>query len=378
MPHKNSHLSEIRDQLDHIDRQIIDLLRQRNALAHEVLETKIKYKLPIFVAKREDEKVESYRKLAAERGLDPSWAEDFLRMMMTSSRDSQSIDRFPCSTKHARKIVIVGGGGGMGKLYKRYLEGSLHRVEVLEKEGWENAETRLSDADLVLITVPIATTVSVIKQIAPLLNGKSILADFTSNKHEPVETMLESYSGPVLGLHPMHGPDVKNLSKQLMIVCEGRDLEASGWLIRQFELWGLRTKIVDAENHDKAMNLVQGLRHFVALVHGSFMQKTLESPADMLNYSSPIYRAELMMTGRIFAQDAELYADIVFANPERRKILLDFFDHQNSLRTMVENNDRVAFVKEFEKIAEFFGEFAEQALEESSYIINRLADRFAG
>jgi chorismate mutase/prephenate dehydrogenase len=101
------------------------------------------------------------------------------------------------------------------------------------------------------------------------------------------------------------------------------------------------------------------------------------NPNDMLDYSSPIYRAELMMTGRIFAQSAELYADIVFSNEERRALLLRFFEHHALLAEMVKNNDREGFIKEFEQVTDFFGSFATKALEESGYLINRLADRFA-
>ncbi|MCH8496187.1 MAG: bifunctional chorismate mutase/prephenate dehydrogenase, partial [Balneolales bacterium] len=79
----------------------------------------------------------------------------------------------------------------------------------------------------------------------------------------------------------------------------------------------------------------------------------------------------------IFAQDAELYADIVFANEERQKLLIQFMGHPERLAKMVQNADKAAFIKEFEDITEFFGEFGETALEESSYLINRLADRFA-
>jgi chorismate mutase/prephenate dehydrogenase len=189
--------------------------------------------------------------------------------------------------------------------------------------------------------------------------------------------MMELYSGPVVGIHPLHGPAVKNLTKQLMIVCAGRKPESYQWLKDQFVLWGMRTKQVDPEEHDDAMNVVQGLRHFVALMHGSFMKTTNLAPEDILDFSSPIYRAELMMTGRIFAQDAELYADIVFANEKRRELLLEFLSHQQTMRRMVEENDREGFIRAFHEISSLFGGFAEQALEESSYLINRLADRFA-
>lgn len=97
----------------------------------------------------------------------------------------------------------------------------------------------------------------------------------------------------------------------------------------------------------------------------------------MLDYSSPIYRSELMMTGRIFAQSAELYADIVFANEERRKLLLQFFEHHKKLAEMVKQDNKEGFIKEFEAVTDFFGSFATRALKESGYLINRLADRFA-
>ena len=112
----------------------------------------------------------------------------------------------------------------------------------------------------------------------------------------------------------MHGPDVANLSKQLMIICPGRRPEEAAWLLDQFRLWGLRVTELDPDRHDQVMHLVQGLRHFVALLHGSFMRSSGLTPGDILDLSSPIYRAELMMTGRIFAQNAELYADIVFSD----------------------------------------------------------------
>jgi chorismate mutase/prephenate dehydrogenase len=175
----------------------------------------------------------------------------------------------------------------------------------------------------------------------------------------------------------MHGPDVPNLSKQLMVVSPVRVVDDQHWFVNQCRLWGMRIVNADPQQHDHVMNMVQGLRHFVALLHGSFMRAYYLKPEDILDFSSPIYRAELMMTGRIFAQQAELYADIVFANEERRQLLIDFLDHHNKLGKMVRENDREAFIREFKAIAQFFGEFAQQAREESGYLINRLADRFA-
>jgi chorismate mutase/prephenate dehydrogenase len=371
------HLNESRLEIDEIDRQILDLLEQRNTVVHKVIETKIKNKLPVYVAQRENEKIESFREMAVQRGLDASFAEDFLRMIMSSSRDNQSSSEFPRSTDSSKIVLIVGGAGEMGRLYTRIAKATGYDVRTLDKDDWQNVEALCENVDWVIISVPIYLTREVIEKIAEFLPPKAVLSDFTSTKNGLLELMMEKHVGPVLSLHPMHGPDVPNLSKQLMLISKGRNDEQTEWICKQCELWGMRVKFVDPEKHDHAMHMIQGLRHFVALLHGSFMKAYDLKPEDILDFSSPIYRAELMMTGRIFAQDARLYADIVFSDEERRKLLKHFFNHHFLISQLVETGDKDGFITEFNAIRDFFGDFAEQALEESGYLIHRLADRFA-
>lgn len=377
MPHRHKELQNSRERIDEIDEQILDLLAERAKTVQQVIKTKIENQLPVFVPIREQEKADAFKALAADRGIKPEWAEDFLRLIMSSSRDSQSQSKFPIATEQPKHILYIGGEGGMGKLYKRITEQTGHYAYSIDKGNWFELEELSEKLDLVIVTVPINVTESVIERLKGRLSENTILADFTSNKTKPISAMLEAHAGPVIGLHPMHGPDVANLSKQLMVVCPGRETEKADWFVKQCELWGMRIINADQKKHDHVMHLVQGLRHFVALLHGSFMKQYDLKPSEMVEYSSPIYRAELMMTGRIFAQSAELYADIVFANEERRELLSNFFDHHLKLAELVKANDREGFIREFESVTDFFGRFATQALEESGYLINRLADRFA-
>lgn len=370
-------LGEARFRLDELDTQLLDLLKARSELVAGVLETKKREGLPIFVPERENQKVERFRAAADQRGLDPEWAEDFLRMVMGSSRARQSVGTQPCATAEPCTVLMVGGQGRMGRLYGQFFSASGHEVRVLDQDDWDRAQDLVRGIDAAIVSVPIRQTEEVIQRLAPLLERKTVLCDFTSHKSDPVMAMLGAHPGPVLGLHPMHGPDVQNLSKQLMVTCIGRDPEASAWLRDQFHLWGLRLRDVPPPEHDETMHLVQGLRHFLALLHGSFLAEAGRDPATMLNLSSPIYRAELMMTGRIFAQNPELYADIVFSDARRRTLLLEFLAHHQQLAEMVANNDKQGFIDRFGEIQAFFGDFADQALTESSYLIHRLADRFA-
>lgn len=369
-------LDSLRLEIDRLDEMLLDVLAERNERVAEVAAIKVEQGLPVFAADRERNKSRVFRQQAEARGLDPDWAEDFLRMVMAAARAAQSRERFARATTEPRRILVVGGAGRMGRLYRRMAAASRHDVRVLEPHDawpWPPGEP---GPDLAIISVPVARTPEVIHEIAPWLSSRTVLADFTSHKVAPVNDMLAAHPGPVLGLHPMHGPDVSNLSRQLMIACPGRRAEAGEWFLEQCRLWGMRVLQCDPEEHDRVMDLVQGLRHFLVLMHGVFLRKEGLPPGQILEYSSPVYRAELMMTGRIFAQPPQLYADVVFSSDERRRLILRFLEGQGPLAELVRNGDREGFVEEFRAVGEFFGDFAGTALEESGYLVHRLTDRF--
>ncbi len=124
------------------------------------------------------------------------------------------------------------------------------------------------------------------------------------------------------------------------------------------------------------MDLVQGLRHFATFVFGRFLCQRQVNLSRTLEFCSPIYRLELGMVGRLFAQDASLYADIIFASPERRALLKEFIDSLASARELAEQGDAARFCHEFQQVARWFGPFCGQAMRESTFLIDKLVERF--
>jgi chorismate mutase/prephenate dehydrogenase len=80
--------------------------------------------------------------------------------------------------------------------------------------------------------------------------------------------------------------------------------------------------------------------------------------------------------GRLFAQEAELFAEIIFATPQRREMLKDYILSLGSNLEMLEKGDKNKFCEEFRRVSEWFGPFGEQAIRESSYLIDKLIERF--
>ncbi len=272
-----------------------------------------------------------------------------------------------------RMVTIVGGGGAMGRLFAARLEEAGHRTRVLEAGDWDDAAARLGGADLVLIAVPVERTLGVIRKAAGFLAPTTVLADITSMKEPYVQAMLDAHPGPVMGLHPLFGPGVRSFLSQKFVVCRGREEAASRWFLDFLKAAGARLVVCTPAEHDRMMIAIQAIRHFVTLTLGAFLAEEGIDLTRSLEFSSPIYRLELDLVGRLFAQDAALYADIILATPERREAIGRLAAVARRLAGVVRDNDREALIGVFQDTSAAFGSESERALKESEYVINALS-----
>ena len=306
-------LTALRDQIDEVDKGLLDLLARRLQLVAEVGEVKSRYGLPIYVPEREASMLASRRKEAELLGVPPDLIEDVLRRVMRESYSSENDKGFKSLKPDLRPVVIVGGHGQMGRLFEKLLQLSGYEVRILEQEDWPQAESLCADAGMVIVSVPIHLTEQVIDRL-PQLPHDCVLVDLASVKNKPLQAMLAAHQGPVLGLHPMFGPDVGSLAKQVVVYCDGRQPEAYQWLLEQLQVWGARLHRISAVEHDQNMAFIQALRHFATFAYGLHLAEENVQLEQLLALSSPIYRLELVMVGRLFAQDPQLYADIIMSS----------------------------------------------------------------
>ncbi|UKA25851.1 bifunctional chorismate mutase/prephenate dehydrogenase [Photobacterium damselae subsp. damselae] len=366
-------LSKLRDQIDEVDQQMVALLARRLALVEEVGHVKSQHGLPIYAPDREAAMLASRRAEAESQGIPPDLIEDILRRTMRESYSSENDSGFKCLKPTLRPIVVVGGYGQLGGLFCRLFELSGYQVRKLGSQDWDRADELLSDAGMVVVTVPINLTVDVISKLNALPDD-CILADLTSIKSEPLQAMLEVHSGPVLGLHPMFGPDISSLAKQVIVYCDGRNPEEYQWLLEQFQIWGASLNRISAIEHDQGMTLIQALRHFTSFVYGVHLAEEDPNLDQLLSLSSPIYRLELAMVGRLFAQDAELYADIIMSSPQNLAMIQRFHQRFGEAIAMLENKDKAMFTQAFTQVDNWFGDYAEHFLLESQGLLRQAND----
>ena len=369
-------IKEYRTQIDKIDKKILSLLAKRQQEVSKVIDLKKEFNVPVYHPAREENLISRLREDADGSGIEPDMMEDLYRIILRYSRVSQSGHMKKTALKPGMTVLIVGGAGQMGKYFARLFTRAGYEVRILDKTDWPNAPELCRGVDLAIISVPIDATLSAIAQISPLLDKDTVLADLTSIKQAPLEAMLKCHTGPVMGLHPLFGPTLSSLDKQIIVATPGRQAEACQWLRDQLSLWGAIVIESNAREHDDIMAIVQALRHFATFCFGEFLSKQSIALGRTLEFSSPIYRLEFGMVGRLFAQDGNLYSEIIFATPERRQILKEYILSLNQHLEMLESNDKPLFIEKFRDIAGWFGPFSDQSLRESTFIINKLIERF--
>jgi len=362
--------------IDSIDRDLLRLLARRYALVGEIAEYKRDHRLPIRDFQREREILDDRRDRGAPLGLSPQLVESLFRLILWASRDLQAALKAEVPPDiEPRTVAVIGGKGAMGRCMAEMFADLGHAVMVADLDTPLTPEEAAATADVVLISVPIDVTVEVVRKLGPMVRSEALLMDVTSIKGAPVAAMLEATQASVVGTHPLFGPSVHSLQGQRVVLCPGRGEAWLDWVRRMFHARGLAMMEATPEEHDQAMAIVQVLVHFSTEVMGKTLARLGVSIETTLAFTSPIYLMELLMTARHFAQSPGLYASIQMSNPGTAEVTEAFLRTAEQLRQEAVNKDHEAFLRMFSEVHDYFGAFTEQALEQSSFLIDRLVER---
>jgi chorismate mutase/prephenate dehydrogenase len=369
-------LERLRRAIDAIDHDMVALLKERQEQVEKVLQLKKAHGLSVYHPAREENLISEKRRIGRAVGLDADYLEDIFRRILRQSRVEQTAQLARRGIRPGATVLVVGGCGAMGRYLLDWFGEAGYRMRCLDCEDWPQVDVLCQGVDLAIISVPIASTPAVARRLGPHLPAGCVLADVTSVKQAPLEAMLAAHPGPVVGLHPLFGPVTTTMDKQVVVATPGRSPEACQWLLDQFADWGAIVLTAQAEDHDDIMGIVQALRHFATFIFGRFLYEKRVRLDEALEFSSPIYRLEFGMVGRLFAQDPGLYSEIIFASPERRALLKEYLDCACANLEMIANADKADFEKHFRQVAEWFDPFSRQALRESTYLVDKLIERF--
>ncbi|MCF8040326.1 MAG: prephenate dehydrogenase/arogenate dehydrogenase family protein [Desulfohalobiaceae bacterium] len=209
-------------------------------------------------------------------------------------------------------ISIIGAKGAMGRFFRERLNRMGYLVRALDRPLPEDSLLQAGlNSNLVLLAVPIRAMEDVLQDIKRHLPTGSILADICSVKIRPLQLMLGSHPGPVVGLHPLFGPDADASRPLKVALVPGRDRQAGNEVRDLLSSTGFRPFETSAEEHDQAMALIQGL-NFVTTV--SYLSAASESPG-LEKFLTPSFERRLQAASKMLTEDGELFQDLFEINP---------------------------------------------------------------
>jgi chorismate mutase/prephenate dehydrogenase len=372
-------LLELRGALDALDHELLALLVRRMDIVADIAASKRSHRVRIRDLARERRVLDDRCGRARELGLSPGSIESVWRQLMLMSRERQAALRaeVPLDVE-PKTVAIIGGEGGMGRSLNTLFSDLGHEVWSADLHTERRPAEAAAAADVVIISVPIRDTRAVIEQIGPLVRKDALLMDVTSIKTDPMEAMLASTEASVVGTHPMFGPGVNTYQGQRVVICPGRGDTWLDWIRQMLTARGLVLTETTPAEHDSMMAIVQVLHHFKTQVLGMTLSRTGTPLEDTLRFTSPAYLLEAYVTGRHFAQSPELYGPIEMLNPDSQRVVNEFRKAAADLAEILAAGDQEAFDQVFADVRAFFGEFTEEALEQSGFLIDRLVELSAG
>lgn len=369
-------LPVVRAMIDALDRDLLQIMAKRMALVAEIAAYKRQHGLKIRDADRERELLRDRHEHAKALGLPGDEIESIFRLLLRSSRDHQAVLRAEVPTDaRSYTVAVIGGNGRLGRVMSRLFRDLGHTLLIVDTDTALCAEEAAAVADVVVVSVPIDVTEAVIRAVGPHVREDALLMDVTSVKEAPMQTMLDSTSASVVGTHPMFGPSVHTLQGQRVVICRGRGEAWADWVAQSFAARGLVIAETTATQHDRAMSVVQVLTHFQTQVHGLTLSRVGLPLAETLPFTSPAYLLELYVAARHFAQDSALYGAIEMRNPRTADVTAAFAKSAHDVAEILAHGDQPAFAQLFADVRSFFGDFTTEALEQSSFLIDRIVER---
>jgi prephenate dehydrogenase len=258
----------------------------------------------------------------------------------------------------------------MGRLFTKFFSSHGLHVNVADLDTPLTPERAISESDIVVFAVPLHKTVEIIRGLVSHTRPGQLLMDLTSLKAAPVKEMLKS-PACVVGLHPMFGGRISSFSGQTLAACPVRiGREQWRWLWGLFTASGIRVKECSPDEHDRMMSIIQVLFHLTTMLIGRTLRKLDIDIDETMNYTSPSYRIEMNLVGRIFAQSPELYGAITQMNPNTGDILSALKDGLEVYQQFYNSGNLNGFMDDFEQSARHLGDFCSNAYRESSEILD--------
>jgi len=303
-------LNALRKIIEDIDSEMVELMILRNDTAKLIGELKINNNTAIRNIDVEKTVIERYRELSKDSSLPADVAESVGKTLISASVDLQySLPRKNID----EKVTVIGGNGKMGQWMVRYFEsrGSCVNVVDVSVGSMDDAD----DSDIVVISVPISSVGSVLKDADRICKKDALIFDISSVK-TPFSSFIMDMAKrrKVCSVHPMFGPSVRSVVDRRMIICDCGNDEAVSEAKKIFFDEGLNIITTNIEKHDELMSYVLALAHASNIVFFTALRSSGIPFDELKNASSSTFDKILGTCIPVSNENASLYHEIQRSN----------------------------------------------------------------
>lgn len=355
-------LDELRRKLTAVDRQIVDLIAERQRVVGEIGSNKRTEGAATRDYAREKDVLDMGRAQAEQLGLDPDLAENILRQLITTSLASQERERVIAEGKgDGRRVLVIGGAGKMGGWFVEFFTSQGFATTMADPEledgpgqhrNWTDAGV---DFDVIVVAAPLAVSGRILAQLA-VLKPSGLVFDIGSLKSPLIDGLqeLRSVGCKVTSLHPMYGPDTRLLSGRHLIFCDVGCEAATLAAKEMFAATMVEQLDMGLEDHDRMIAYVLGLSHALNIAFFTALAESGEAAPRLAKMSSTTFDSQLLVSEAVAQDNPHLYFEIQHLNKFGLGPLDALAEAAIRIRELVATGDEEGFVKLMDKGRDYF------------------------
>lgn len=215
-------------------------------------------------------------------------------------------------------------------------------------EVCESVDAAVSDADLVILCVPVGAMEDAAAALAPHLKPTAIVSDVGSSKESVAKALAKALPRhTIIPAHPVagteqSGPDAGFASLFTNRWCiltppEGVDEEALTALSQFWTKLGAKIEIMDARHHDLVLAVTSHIPHLIAYtIVGTASDLEEVTRSEVIKYSAGGFRDFT----RIAASDPVMWRDVFLNNKDAvLEVLGRFSEDLSSLQRAIRSSD---------------------------------------
>jgi chorismate mutase/prephenate dehydrogenase len=337
-------LEELRQRLNEIDGQLLDLIAERQEKSREIARVKRSTGQATRDFQREREVILGARERAASIGVDPKLAETLMRLLIRSSLTTQEQASVVAGNAGTgQRALVIGAAGKMGNWFCRFLLSQGFAVDSSDPAGAPAGTRDVGDYrqnpldhHFIVVSTPLSMTDSVLRDLA-MRRPPGVIFDLASLK-SPLRgglMALKSHGCRVTSVHPMFGPDTDLLSSRHVIFVDLGHAEALEKARDLFRPTMVEQVIMSLDEHDRLIAYVLGLSHAVNIAFFTALAGSGEAAPRLSQLSSTTFDSQLDIASRVAQENADMYFEIQSLNDYGAESLEALAQAVEKIRTAV-------------------------------------------